>query len=139
MNNMEIPNAYYRTSVKAIIINEKKEFLLAKEENGYWELLGGGLDFGEDPTEGLKREIFEETGLEVTSMEKTPSYFLTDKNLSGYWASNVLYITKVKNLDFTASDECTELRYFNRETLREVKAFTNVIKFAEMFNPDNHE
>ncbi len=32
---------------------------------GQWTLPGGGLDFGEDPVDGLLRELREETGLET--------------------------------------------------------------------------
>jgi ADP-ribose pyrophosphatase YjhB (NUDIX family) len=32
---------------------------------GQWFLPGGGLDHGEDPTAGLRREFGEETGLEI--------------------------------------------------------------------------
>ncbi len=32
---------------------------------GSWTLPGGGLDFGEDPADGARREVAEETGLEV--------------------------------------------------------------------------
>ena len=32
---------------------------------GYWTLPGGGIDFGEDPTQAMMREVNEETGLIV--------------------------------------------------------------------------
>jgi 8-oxo-dGTP diphosphatase len=33
---------------------------------GQWFLPGGGLDHGEEPDDGLRREFYEETGLQVT-------------------------------------------------------------------------
>jgi ADP-ribose pyrophosphatase YjhB (NUDIX family) len=33
--------------------------------SGLWTLPGGGLDFGEDPLDGVVREVAEETGLDV--------------------------------------------------------------------------
>lgn len=33
---------------------------------GYWTLPGGGIDFGEAPHDAVVREVWEETGLEVT-------------------------------------------------------------------------
>ena len=33
---------------------------------GQWFLPGGGLDHGEDPVDGLRREFHEETGLDIT-------------------------------------------------------------------------
>ncbi|MBU1246192.1 MAG: NUDIX hydrolase, partial [Patescibacteria group bacterium] len=64
MRNNNIPNCFYRISIKALIVDDKKRFLLVKEDNGTWDLPGGGLDFGEDAKSCLKREIKEETGLE---------------------------------------------------------------------------
>jgi len=35
---MEIKQAWYRISVKALIYNEKWEFLLCKEDNWVWDI-----------------------------------------------------------------------------------------------------
>lgn len=40
---------YYRVSVKALITNEAGKFLMAREGDGTWDMLGGGLDYNEDP------------------------------------------------------------------------------------------
>lgn len=39
----------------------------APEHVGFWTLLGGGIDFGEDPSDAMVREVQEETGLHVRS------------------------------------------------------------------------
>lgn len=129
-----IPPCFYRISVKALILDQAKRFLLAKEDSGFWELPGGGLDFGENPQSCLKREIFEEMGLTVTYVADHPSYFLTSQNSKGFYIANVLYETRVKDLSFTPSAECVELRFFSKEeALQEKSLFLSVLDFATMY------
>lgn len=52
------------TRVKTIIVNEKKEILLAYCDNEY-QFPGGHLEEGEDAITGLIRELEEETGMKV--------------------------------------------------------------------------
>lgn len=128
-----IEPCYYRISVKGIVIDDDGRVLLSREDNGMWELLGGGLEHEEDPIDGLRREIREETGLEVTSVSPTPKYFITVKrrNKDSYMA-NVIYEIKLKDLAFTASDECQELRFFSPEEMSQVELFPNVEKLRQL-------
>ncbi|HJQ08174.1 MAG TPA: NUDIX hydrolase [Candidatus Saccharimonadales bacterium] len=135
MNNA----CYYRVSVKGLVIDETGRFLLTKEDNDKWELLGGGLDHGEDPIACLKREINEETGLEVTYVSSSPKYFVTTRrHNSDTFIANVIYEIKLKDLDFKPSDECQELRYFSAEEARHESLFPNVEKFLDVFDPSLH-
>lgn len=130
---------HYRVSIKAIAVDETGRFLLAKEDNGIWELLGGGLNHGEDPIKCLKRELKEETGLEVIEISATPKYFVTAPKVGREgFVANVIYEVKLKDLNFTPSDECIELRFFNVEEAKKEKLFPQVVKFIEVFNPDLH-
>ena len=125
--------AYYRVSVKGIVIDDDGRILLSKESNGMWEMMGGGLDHGEDPIACLKREIFEETGLEVTYISPSPLYFITTlRHDRDSYVANVIYQIKLKNLDFVPSDECQELRFFNTEEMRRVELYPNVQKLLEI-------
>lgn len=135
-----IPNNFYRTSVKALILDENKKFLLLKEENGLWELPGGGLDFGEKPHACIIRELKEELNVETTYVASQPSYFVTGLNSNGQqWKSNILYETKVKDLNFKPSSECVELRFFTKEEASEQNLYPVVKEFLKEFNPDNHK
>ena len=133
-----IPECFYRISAKALILDDEKRFLLAKEENGKWELPGGGLDFGEKPQECLIREIKEEMGLDVTFIAENPSYFLTSKKENSHWFSNVLYLAKVSDLNFTPSDECIEVRFFTKEEALKENLFSNIVDFVALYDPKNH-
>ena len=137
---MEIVNCFYRISIKALILNEERnKFLITKEDNGEWELPGGGLDWGISPQEDLPREIMEEMGLKVVCVAKNPSYFLTDlTRTKKIWIANVLFETEVENLNFTPSDECIDIKFVNLADVKELPIFPNVLKLAEMFNPDLH-
>ncbi len=130
----QIPNCFYRISIKALILDEEKRFLLVKEDNGLWELPGGGLDFGENPQDGIKRELQEEMGLNITFVAEKPSYFLTIPNLKNVYIANVLYETKVEDLNFTPSEECVEIKFFTKEeALQEKNLFPNVLEFAKIY------
>jgi putative (di)nucleoside polyphosphate hydrolase len=59
----------YRASVAAIIVNEKKEFLLTQlniAQRDEYDFVKGGMDKGETEIETLKREIKEELGDDFT-------------------------------------------------------------------------
>mgnify|MGYP002761259827 FL=1 len=61
----------FRTVVKALI-TDRGEILIGKKDeeeghpiSGEWHILGGHLEHGEEVEEAVKRELKEETGLEV--------------------------------------------------------------------------
>lgn len=131
---MEEP-CYYRVSVKGVAFDAQGRVLLAREDNGAWEMIGGGLEHGEDPIEGLKREIYEETGLEAVRISDQPAYFITSprRGKAGYMA-NVIYEIELASLNFVASEECQELRYFSLEDMQTVELFPNVQKLYEILS-----
>jgi 8-oxo-dGTP diphosphatase len=55
------------------VVDDEGRVLLARRAgpvfHGYWDLPGGFLDEGEHPLDGLRRELREETGLEVEPAE----------------------------------------------------------------------
>lgn len=137
---IEVPECYYRVSVKALILNETRDkFLICEEESGVWELPGGGLEWGATPQEDLPREIMEEMSLKVLKVADHPSYFITDQTLRRkQWIVNVVYETEVENLDFSPSSECINIKFVNQADIKDINMFPAVKQLASMFNPNNH-
>lgn len=72
--NFAPKKTYYIVGQKAVLTNQNGKILLLKRSEkagggGLWSLPGGALDEGEDPQESIKREIKEETGLEVRGLQ----------------------------------------------------------------------
>jgi ADP-ribose pyrophosphatase YjhB (NUDIX family) len=131
-----LSDCFYRTSAKALILDEGGRFLLMLEKKGVWELPGGGLDFGENPHECLVREIQEEMGLELVHIAERPTYFLTAPRRDGKgWIANVIYEVRVKDLDFVPSDECVEIRFFTAEEAAKENLLPHVTKFVRLYDP----
>ena len=132
---MEVKQAWYRVSVKALIYNDKWEFLLAKESDGTWDLPWWWLDHWEDQFECLERELDEEMWLKIIKINKTPKYFVTahkPNSKSRPWIANICYEVEVKNLDFKKSDECVEIWFFTKETAWKLNLLPNIEELLKM-------
>ncbi len=124
---------YYRVSVKGIVIDGQGRVLLAREDNGKWELLGGGLDHGEGINECLAREVYEETGLKLIGVSDAPRYvFAFPRPGKDTFIINIVYEITLENLKFTPSEECQELRFFSVEQMQHLDSYGNVQKLAAL-------
>lgn len=126
-----IPNGFYRVSIKGLILDEtRKKFAIILEDNGLWELPGGGLDWGESPEACLKREIHEEMGLTVTDVNSSTLHYLFGKNMKDQWTVNLVFEIKVSDLNFTPSEECREIKFISPDEIESVNAFRTVKELA---------
>ena len=60
----------FRKAVLAILVNKQGKILIGSSpRDGGYKLPQGGLEPGEDPLTGVKRELYEELALEVTDTD----------------------------------------------------------------------
>ncbi len=118
--------------------NEKKVLILKKtdysERRYRWRLLKGGLYAGESETEGLQREIFEETGLRnIQILEKILAYEFFFRNVRHAVSSYLvkadskepirLQRSEVADYAWTTKEEALKMLHWSNEieALRYVK------------------
>ncbi|MEJ0073786.1 MAG: NUDIX domain-containing protein [Candidatus Saccharibacteria bacterium] len=76
----QYPPAFYRVSAKAIIFSGDR-LVLMKEDQDAWELPGGGIEHRETLEQAFEREITEETGatLETVDLTKVEPWLMYDE------------------------------------------------------------
>ncbi len=105
-----------------------------KESRGIWDFPGWWLDFGENWRGGLIREIYEEMWLEVMWVDSKPSYFVTAEKPENHCRiAHVFYEVVLKNIDFTPSRECQQVKFFSREEAKNIPSNVNLQPFLEQF------
>ncbi|MEN9558477.1 MAG: hypothetical protein RL141_846 [Candidatus Parcubacteria bacterium] len=145
----DFPDAFYRVTAKGMCVRDGKVLLVkdftgrsATDPRPEWELPGGGLDFGEQFTDAIKREVREEMGLSVTQIEETPTYIWTTRHGTGrgmewYYVLTVIFRMELEHLDFTPTEECREIRFFSKEELQQhlPTLAAQIVPLATAFDP----
>lgn len=133
---MEIPNNFYRTALKALIVNEEEKILLCLEHEN-WDFPGGAIEFGESVEESLTREIMEEAELTVVKIAKKPRLFLVFQNIRNYWSTNALYEVEVDGDELNNKLKDGNIRFYSKEEIKKIKyIYPSVLKFIEMLEED---
>ena len=141
------PPSFFRVSVKGLVVKDGMIMLVdegPKPVGGRWELPGGGLDFGEDIQDGLRREIEEEIGLKVTKISDKPLYLWTwrfegKRGMDWFYSLVVAYRIELENFDLDPTKEFKNIGFFSKEELEtiELKYQTNGLK--KFFDPKDFE
>ena len=112
-----------KTGIKAIIKKDDKYLLLHKSLTvprfpDFWDFPGGGLDDNEDPTEGIKREVSEETSLKI---EPIKVIWKTQAEVNGIMVEYNVYSVKLLSEEIKLSHEHTEFKWLTKEELLKLK------------------
>ena len=120
-----VVNAPVRTIGCGVIIeNDKGEILLQKRrDNGLWAIIGGSMEIGEKFIETVKREAFEEAGIEIKELTLFGIYSGEDRIITypngdiccgtGIIFKTTAYSGEIQN----NTEEALEHRFFDKTTL----------------------
>jgi 8-oxo-dGTP diphosphatase len=111
-------------TVDAVIIadiNNQLKVLLIKRKNEpfkeLWALPGGFLEEDEELEAGAKRELKEETGLEVSSMEQIKTFGTLGRDPRGRTLS-IAFLARIREeQEVNGADDAAEAKWFNLNEL----------------------
>lgn len=129
--------------VLAIIQNEQGEILLARRNepeveyaHDKWELIGGGIEFGEDPEAALKREVREEAGVDVQIIRLLPKIITHLWNLTDKQHQIIMMCYECKTIGGELKpgldQEIAELKYVPLEEIKNYDTLPNVYEAAQL-------
>jgi 8-oxo-dGTP pyrophosphatase MutT (NUDIX family) len=104
-----------------LVLDEQERVLLQqrKEPHGKWGLLGGLMELGESPEETAKREVLEESGLQVKNLSlinvySGKNYFVKLANGDEFQTVTMAYYTKDYEGILTVNkNEALDLQFFS--------------------------
>ena len=126
------------------VVRDGNKFLVLKQTKPdgtiRYELAGGGVDEGETPAEGIKREIKEELGVQVEIIKELGVYDkmvatwrLDDKTYDIPYEMHVFDTKIVKHLNSNMGlDGEFESRNFNAALIDKKTLLSNVAQFTKM-------
>lgn len=123
---MASDKATLNIAAKALIINDKNEVLLARESSshptntqaGLYQVIGGRIEPEETFIEGLKREVMEETGLQVEPLYPVQigEWWPKIKGVSHHIVA-IFMACKIIGGQLALSDEHDDYQWFDLEKL----------------------
>ena len=109
-------------TANALVVDERGRVLLARRAvepfKGRWDILGGFLEENEHPLDGLRRELREETGLEVEPEEFLCATVDRYGDSSGApWTLNLVWTARASGGEPVPADDVAELQWFGADEL----------------------
>jgi ADP-ribose pyrophosphatase YjhB (NUDIX family) len=110
--------------VAVAVINENGEVLLQKRSDGLWGVPGGFIELGESTEEAGRREVLEETGIEVGKLDLVgvfsgKQHFVKLPNGDEFYPVTIAYISKDIKGGVLKADgqETTDAKFFKASEL----------------------
>lgn len=105
----------------ALVVNQQDEFLLIKNsKRGYWEAPGGKVELGEMINDALKREILEETGVDIEVLNNLEIFQCFDEPKNTHWVA-LGYLAQFKSgeIDISNDEKIADAKWFKEKELPE--------------------
>ena len=107
-----------------VLVKKGNKYLILKrsvsdnEDPNYWDLPGGGIKFGEQPSQAAVREAKEEAGVKVKVLNILGLWAIPYK---GEWSIESIAFTEYVSGEVRLSDEHNDYKWVDKQTLSAIK------------------
>lgn len=137
-------NVKFHITVKGIVVYHHQVLILKRvrpssDGLGFWELPGGGLEYGETPHEALIRELKEETNLDIKILKPVYTFTAIRPN---YQTVGIGFLCIPTNNHVHISEEHTEYKFVNSNDLLnylDEKIYDDIIECLKEYESMNIE
>ena len=120
----------YHLTVLGVIVRPDKKFLITKRvmtkawAPGWWEVSGGAVQAGEESADAVRREVLEETGLDVAGCKGGYLFSYKRENPGegdNYFVDVYKFIKDVKDEDVhVQTEEALGYRFVTKEEIEQI-------------------
>jgi ADP-ribose pyrophosphatase YjhB (NUDIX family) len=125
-------------TASALILDDEGRVLLSRRAGdpgkGMWDIPGGFIEEGEEPLEALRRELGEETSLEIGPIEFLGGFADRYGN-DGISTLNLYWSARIVSGEPSPADDVADLRWFSPDELpgENEFAFRNSVEVLELW------
>ncbi|WP_169948634.1 NUDIX hydrolase [Microbispora sp. H11081] len=124
----------HSVSVAGVVLDEQgRALLIQRRDNGHWEAPGGVLERDEDILTGLRREVAEETGLDVEPEALTGVY----KNMARGIVA-LVFRCRAVNGALTETDETQAFRWVTANEVSSIASEAFAIRILDAMRHSDH-
>jgi ADP-ribose pyrophosphatase YjhB (NUDIX family) len=121
----------YSVSVAGVIVDDEgRALIIQRRDNGHWEPPGGILEHGETIEDGLRREVFEETGLKVEPLELSGVYQNMERKIVA-----LVFRCRLVDGELTPNAEAKSFRWAERDQVQALMTEAYAVRVSDAMTP----
>ncbi|ARM75657.1 NUDIX hydrolase [Acidianus manzaensis] len=121
-------------AVGGVIVNEENKVLLVKRSKppnqGDWAIPGGKVEYGETIFDAVKREMKEETNLEVIPEELLAVVQIIKE---GFHYIILDFVCKIKSGELKASSDALDVKFFSLDEIKRLPVSPTTLDMLEKY------
>lgn len=134
--NISVVNGNIRFNYRVAVLLEYEDKILLETSSGFWNMIGGRVQYGESSLDAVSREVYEELGIQIQNLKLiniSENFFKwkgkTQQEMLFVYRANVREdCSLTKTNEFKCLDSDKTFKWFSKEKILELDCRPKIIK-----------